>query len=171
MSDDWKDADDRLEKWRMRAERSKAYQQAAARDQQWKFMLVGVPTVLLSALTAALGFLGLGFDGIAAFYIGIAIGTIGTISTLLTALQTFLNLGKNSESHQRGSVRFGDVARDIEATLATPVTSRGDLASVVSRYAERMNAAAGEAPPVSRRIMQQVDQLHLGGHGDGSKEE
>ncbi len=171
MDDGWDQAEERLRAWRMRAERTKAFQQAASRSLHQYYLRIGVPTVLLSALTAGLGFLGLGFDGNMAMYIGISIGCLGTVATIMTALQTFLNFGKASESHQRASVRFGDVARDIEAVLAIPRKDRGDISSVVNRFSERMNAAAGESPPVSERIINRTHDLYVGDKGDGKAKE
>ncbi|KAA3659376.1 MAG: DUF4231 domain-containing protein [Chloroflexi bacterium] len=150
-TDDWVKVEKRLEQWRMRSQRNRAFHYEASRSSQRYHYALGIPTVGLSTMVATLGFLSL--SGTVSFWINALVAGLGSLAAILAALQTFLNFGSRAEAHRKAGVRYGNITRDIEATLATPRHQRGAIEQIVNRFVERMNSAASEAPPLAEKTL------------------
>lgn len=151
ISDQWEKAEHRFELWRMRCYKSQTLHHATGRLYSRLHYLIGVLTVTFSASLATLGFVGIG--GSLNQTIVILIAILGSISTTLSAIQTFLNYGSRAEEHQRKGFEFGEIGRDIEAILATPYEDRKSIEFEVSEISTKMNVIASDAPTIPDSIL------------------
>ena len=149
----WLVAEERLRRWKLRADRNRTIQYENSRRAKKLHYLIGVPTIAVTALVSTLGFTGLGFSGSTSFAISLSVGVLAAIATISGALQTFLDFGSSSSIYERSGARYGRVARSIEAVLATPRSDRGSVREVVSRFEEMLSSAANDAPIASGTVL------------------
>jgi hypothetical protein len=124
----------------------------AGRESSRVHFLMGIPTITLSTAIGTIGFVGV--FGPPPLWLPGVTAVLGMATTILTALFTFLHPGAKAYAHRRAGVRFGNVARDIEALLAIPSAARGDVTDVIERFAQRLSSAAEEAPEVTGKLLE-----------------
>jgi hypothetical protein len=73
-------------------------------------------------------------------WIRVIIGIVAIISTVLSAINVFLNYGGRAGSHKSSADSFGDLVRLIDSTLQLPVNLRDDpivtLQKIMSMYSD-----------------------------------
>jgi hypothetical protein len=108
--------------------------------------LVGIPVVVLSAITGTTVFASLGKSIDIA--VAVAVGLISLLSSVLAALQTFLRFAEKSEQHRMSAARYRIAAREIEHVLAMSPTGRGDAFSLMEEWRKEFAALAANSPAV-----------------------
>ena len=79
---------------------------------------LGIPTVILCAISGAFGF-DYGLDPTLSFWIHFSSGIIGITTAIAVALQTFLEYSKRSMKHDSAGKAYLDIMRNIESLLVS----------------------------------------------------
>lgn len=158
-----KSATDLLEDWRNRAYACQvAYFYACSKSRR-AYYLLGVPTVILSAIVGTAIFAGAG-TGVEAenedFYIRMLLGTISVIATVLSALQTFFNFSEAANRNARAGEMYASIRRQIEETLALPAELRASPKQYLESIRKQMDEAGTKTPEISRRVWRNVARIH-----------
>lgn len=80
--------------------------------------------------------------------IRIAVGVIGIVAAVLTAVQTFYSHAKQAEKHRAAAAEFGRIRRDIEIFERFPPQRNEDKEKRVREISEAMSKADLESPLV-----------------------
>ena len=130
-----------LEDWYARAAKREEAHLRAATIQRSAHYGIGIPLVMLTATAAALGH---GAER------G-AIALVGTIASVLAALQTFLRVDAVEEKHRLTAARFAAVRLEIDVLKRALSPDPIELRWQVTRVEEHYKNARFDAPPVLLR--------------------
>jgi hypothetical protein len=121
-------------------------------------LILGVPTVILTAVVGTGAFTSLIEAQVSPVWRVFA-GLLSILATVLAALQTFLNLPQRVASHRRSSAEFGSIRRDIEELQVKLEASSLDAAQAndaLSKIKERIEKAQAGSPDVPSSVWKQV---------------
>ena len=129
-----------LENWKVKVRRAQMAHYAAANRCERRHLYLGVPVVILSAVTGALVFADLSklFD-----WVTWAVGFASITISILAGLQTFLKLAERAEQHRVAAGRFGNLKRKLDAVI---VSSPPSMEEIINDIREEWNAITTESP-------------------------
>lgn len=79
-------------------------------------------------------------------YTRLAIGIVGLVGAMLSALQTFMEYQKLSESHKVAADSYETLYRDIDTIIQVPSTVRGDPLELITGIRERYDEIRKKSP-------------------------
>lgn len=121
--------------------------------------LLGVPSVVLSAIVGTAVFASLAKDGRAATseWVTILIGFISVVAATLTSLQTFMRYPERAARHRQSGAGFGALRRELEYLLALPPDDPSVLRQELEAIRASMDKLALESPEVPSRLKKRFD--------------
>lgn len=140
-----------LADWYRRARDAQFAHYSAASRYAILARLLGIPSVVLSAVVGTALFASLQEETAAPFYLRLALGLVSVLAGVLAALQTFLGFGERADRHRAAGSAYGAVRREIEQTQAVPPQTAEATGAVMTRLRERLDAIAEKAPDVPPR--------------------
>ena len=143
----WDEAVLVLRGWYRRARESQFAHYTAASRYALLARLLGIPSVVLSAVVGTALFATLE-EGTASFNLRLALGLVSVLAAVLAALQTFLGFGERADRHRAAGSAYGTVRREIEQYYAVPPRTIETVEAVMNRLRERLDAIAEKAPDV-----------------------
>ena len=111
---------DILKDWKMRVSHYQEAQYVKARALESRHYGLGIPAVVLSAIAGTTVFANLNKDFPEQGKVTVVI--ISLLTAILTAVQTFMNYGKRSETYRSVSSRFGAVRTFLLLPVTTEIT-------------------------------------------------
>jgi hypothetical protein len=120
----------------------KAHYGIAGRFESYHY-LIGLPATVLSTIAGATL-----FSEITDPRIKMAIGVLGLLAAVLSAIQTFYSHAKRSEVHRFAAAQLGQIRRDIEILQQLPPENDSELDKKVHEINDRLSAIDKEAPVV-----------------------
>jgi hypothetical protein len=124
-----------LESWKTKIRRAQMAQYAAANRCRRRHYALGIPIIVLSAVTGATALGGTPLPARVALSLGIA----SVIVAVLAGLQTFLRLADDAEKHRVSAQAFGDLKRQIDALLASDPSPAEAQIDAIRRRWQRIN--------------------------------
>lgn len=116
-------------------------------------MLLGVPTVILSALLGTAVFASLQHSDAA--WIKSLMAVLSVSMVALTSLQTFFKYSERAERHKTAAVQIGEVRRELEQKLQF---SQLDEA-LTKTIREKWDAADRQSPTIPTHIYVRIEKL------------
>lgn len=107
-----------LQQWVEEARVSAKAHGRAARRLQRQHYLLGIPTIIMTAIVATAIFASLATS--AAAWAKVVVGTLTISATVLSSIQTFLDLGPRSESHKQAETALLAYCKEIETLFLFP---------------------------------------------------
>lgn len=134
-----------LTEWRELAERAHQGHYNASAFYERLFLMLGIPVIVLSALTGGSEVL-----GILGSQIG---GVISLVIAVLAGLQTFLKFSQRAERHRVAGASYGGIRRSIEE-VSIVLDDGGDNArEEVHGIKEQLDSLAKECPEIPKRFL------------------
>lgn len=151
------DTDELLRGWLLHAHKGRDRHDLAARRCDTLRYAIGVPTITLSAIVGTSVFSALGQS--AGLLPQIFIGILSVASTVLAALQTFLDYPGRGENHRTAAAKYKTIIRELEQILTTPKNhinhTKDDR---IDKLRERFDRLEEDAMPVvPERIYDRVE--------------
>jgi hypothetical protein len=144
-----------LDEWFRRVRESQFAHYEASKSLVHKKYFLGVPVVVLSALSGAFAFATLGSQS--NVYLQILFGFVSVFAAVLASLQTFLQHSERAEKHRSVAGKYGSLRREIELLIAGSSTpyDKDKLALIK----EKINLLSEEAPEISQKTWQRTDSI------------
>ena len=146
---------DLLRRWRTNCRRSQIANYAAAARYSKRNYLIGIPTVILSAIVGTSVFAALGKADIHP-YLQITVGLISVLSATLAALQTFLKWGEAAAKYASTASVYGSVKRQLDHEIVKLECNEAVSEEVVAGIREQMDTLSREAPVVPGDIWERA---------------
>ena len=146
----WAETERVLMDWYRRARESQFAHYTAASRYAVLARLLGIPSVVLSAVAGTALFATLQKET-ASFDLRLTLGLISVLAGVLAALQTFLGYGERADRHRAAGSAYGAVRREIEQYHAVPPRTAEAVEAVMNRLRQRLDAIAERAPDVPDR--------------------
>jgi len=147
--------------WQIRAKRkANAHAQSAARATKFRY-LIGVPSVILSAITAAAVFAEIESDPSSEFKLCVV--AIIIIAAVLTSLQTFFNFGESAELHKAASATFSKIRRKTDKALVEVTNqpiNKEKVETLIDDIEERFNETIEIEPLIPKKIWVNVEKKY-----------
>jgi len=147
---DWTAITPLLQAWSEKAHDHEKTNYEAAHVYRKRYSQLGIPLVILTAVVGT-GIFGT-LEKSASVAWRVAVGVLSVLTTILTAIQTFLRYGEKAEKHRNVAVRYGEIRRDIDLTLALPPALRGDAKKFLETIKAQLDAIEADAPEIDRAI-------------------
>jgi branched-subunit amino acid transport protein len=144
-----------LKTWLKRARESAFAHYAEAQRCSIRHYFVGIPACVLSAIVATTVFASLDASQTIDTNYKIVIGMISVITSVLTALQTFLRFSEKADQHRSIAGKYSSIRRRIEQILV--FGSRIDYDSV-DRIRKELDELAATAPDVSDAVWKKINE-------------
>jgi hypothetical protein len=146
-----------LERVRVRAHRRARAHYLAAKRTSRMHNLLGIPTVILTAVvgTSIFATLSASKDN----RLSIAIGVISVISTILVSLQTFFRFGEQAEKHRGAGVSFSAIKRKMDVLkvrIATSGIDATDALAQVDDLIDKFNTLEADCLEIPDRVYDQA---------------
>ena len=139
-----------LNRWRLNCRRSQiANYNCASRFASQNYLL-GVPTVIMSAIVATSVFVSLGIS--VEPYIQIIVGLVSVLAAVLAALQTFLKREELASKHRSIAADYGSVKRKLDQQIAKLEAEEEVSQQTVDSIRGRMDRLSIQGPIVPRDI-------------------
>ena len=139
-----------LVRWRLNCRRSQIANYNCANRFTTQNYLLGVPTVILSAIVATTVFVTLGTS--IEPYIQIIVGLVSVLAASLAALQTFLKREELASKHRSIAADYGAIKRKLDQEIAKLEAGGEVLQETIDRIRGRMDRLSSEGPVVPRHI-------------------
>jgi len=133
--------------WQQHAEKAQQCHYDAGIFYERFFLFLGVPVIVLSAITGGSEILDLIDQRLG--------GVISLCIAVLAGLQTFLKFSQRSERHRVAGARYGGIKRSLEETLITLAESGKNAKSEVHDIKKKLDSLANECPEIPKRILGQ----------------
>ena len=127
---------------------------AGRRNNTYRYLL-GVTSILLSAIVGSSIFTALQTQTKPSFHI--IIGLVSIVAAVLTSLQTFFNFESLAERHRLAGVKYKAIIWELEQILAQPIENNLDIAATLDDIRKRLAFLEKEAPVVPESIYQKVE--------------
>lgn len=85
-------------------------------------------------------------------YIRLAMGILGVLSVILTAIMIFLNYGASSADHKTASDEYGQLVREIDAIVEAPIIARGDAIISLHQIRTKFDDIVKKSPSLQSEI-------------------
>jgi len=85
-------------------------------------------------------------------YIRLAMGILGVVAVVLTATSLFLNYGASSVDNKNASDAYGELVREIDSIVETPIISRGDPIVSLHQIRTKFDDIAKKSPSLTSKI-------------------
>lgn len=131
-----------LEVWRRRARRAQTAHYSAANRADRRTLLIGLPIIILTTLSATTVFAG----GVSDRPFALAAGLMSVIAAILAGIQTFLRFPERAEKHRIAGTRFGDIKRELELLIAVPSDNEQELKGKLKDIKEQWRKLNEESP-------------------------
>jgi|ERR1017187_5285138 hypothetical protein len=157
-AEQWRSITPLLARWRKRARQNQYSHWEEARKYENRNYLLGIPTVILSAIVGTSVFAALQKQ--VSFSVQITVGALSIVAAVMAALQTFLGFSKRAEQHKTVAASYGAVRRRMETLGTLPEPLRGDPLETVREIQSELDNLAKTAPTVSAKIFRKAEALH-----------
>lgn len=154
--------DELLKGWQLHvARRRMVHERAARRSQRWHWWLGSIATVLVAFTGSAL-VSSWNADG-AGVALRIAGGVTGTVTAVIVAFQTFLDLGARAERHRQSATEYKALLRRFErlneqrASGSPCRVTDTELCAVVSELETELDRVDSRAPVVPERLTARIE--------------
>ena len=137
--------------WGMRISHRAHYE--AAKYYERLHYLLGVPTVVMSAVLGSTVFASLQHSELE--WIKSLMAVLSVSMVALTSLQTFFKYSERAERHKTAAVQIGEVRRELEQNLQF---AQIDTA-FVKKIREKWDAADRQSPTIPTRIYERTEAL------------
>lgn len=139
-----------LKRWRANCRRSQIANYDSASRFTIQNYLLGVPTIILSAIvsTSIFATLGKNVDPFAQTIVGM----VTVLTAVLVALQTFLKRSELASRHRSIAALYGSVKRQLDQEIAKLLTGEDLRQQMIDTIRERMDALSQEGPVVPDKI-------------------
>ncbi|HEX2093388.1 MAG TPA: SLATT domain-containing protein, partial [Longimicrobiaceae bacterium] len=124
----------------------------AARRNELRNVLLGIPVVILSAVVGAT----VAFQSSSDTRVKAAVGTLSVIAGILASLQTFLRHAERAEKHRIAAVRYGSLRRELEEVFLFRSREEPFPQKFVESFRMRWAALDRETPMLPGGIVQRV---------------
>jgi hypothetical protein len=145
---DWNESSaNLLEDWLKNCKNQTSIHVAAARKKRFRYRVIALPTILLSATASALAFFvsGTGCEGDYDPDIQIVTSITASLATVLTAVQTLFAFNTTQQRHVHTASRFTTLAQQIKIQLYLPIARKDDveitLREITNQFADIVNNA------------------------------
>lgn len=146
-----------LNLWRDRARTNqKAHYDQAERYRRLHFWFGAFAIIVSAAVltTAAMVFTLVKFIG--EDVTRLALGLLGFVAAVLSAIQTFSKFSEFSAEHHGAARKFGNINRNVEKHLALPMPPIDELRILLTDIEQQLNTAAERVPAIPRNWWQRV---------------
>jgi len=155
-----------LRRWRKQINNRHFEHKEAERKYTKFYYLLGVPTTILSTIVSS-GVLttfqncnlcteqcSIDASTLCASdeYIRLAMGIIGIISVVLTAVMIFLNYGAASVDNKNASADYGELVREIDSIVETPILARTDPIVSLHQIRTKFDDIAKNSPSLNSPV-------------------
>jgi len=138
-----------MDEWFQHAEKSQNCHYDAGLFYERFFLALGIPVIVLSALTGGSEILGkIGPD------VG---GVISLCIAVIAGLQTFLKFSQRSERHRVAGARYGGIKRSLEEAKITLTDSSEGAKTELHVIKKKLDSLASECPSLPKRIRRKYD--------------
>jgi hypothetical protein len=134
-----------INEWKQKAEVAHKGHYDAGIFYERFFLFLGIPVIVLSALTGGSEIL-----GVIEKQVG---GVISLCIAVLAGLQTFLKFSQRSERHRIAGAHYGAIKRSLEETLITLVDSNDEAKAEVHEIKNKLDSLACESPEIPKKIL------------------
>ena len=141
--------------WYRRARESQLSHYKVAALYTTRSRMLGVATVILSALTGSTLFATL-HESAANPMVRLVLGLFSMAAAAMAALQTSLGYSERANQHRAAGALYGSIRREMECYQAFPPTAQDEVVVILDALRTRLDEASNTAPDVPRRLWQQV---------------
>lgn len=161
-----KDIEKLLRRWRRQINELEGEHKLAERKYNKRYYIIGVPASVCAAVVAS---------GILATFkncnecsagcvpaasgscdndewIRLLMGILGVVSIALTCISVFMNYGQASSDNKNSASDFGSLAREIDAVLMAPVSTREDPITFLQGIRAKFDDISKNSPILSTKI-------------------
>jgi hypothetical protein len=147
------DVNESMEGWLLHSHKGRDRHDQSARYFEKKNSWLGIPTIILSAITGTTIFASLATQDKMLIWVKIIVGLLSVSAAVLASLQTFYNYHERAEKHRSTGVKYKEVIRSIEKnTLA-----RGFSQQEIDNIYNRLNEIEESAPVVPDVIYSKIE--------------
>ena len=146
-----------LTRWRKNCLRSQIANYDSANHFASRNYVLGVPTVILSAIVATSVFASLGQE--VELCIQIIVGLVSVLAAVLAALQTFLKLDELAAKHRSIAAEYGSVKRRLDQEIAKLGMGEEVSQLAVNDVRERMDTLSREGPVVPQKLWKKAREV------------
>ena len=143
-----------LQQWHQGIRISHAAHFMAADAYERRNLWLGVPVVVLSAITGTVVFT---TSAQPELLEKIVVGLFSVAAAVLASLQTFLRYSELAQKHKAAAIKYGALRRELEEALATYSAEHPFGAGFMASIRERWDALDDESPVVVKRIYDPVE--------------
>ena len=146
-----------LQEWRGEAEKSAVgHLRSGEYLEKWRIWL-GIPAVVLSAIVGSTVFATILNSSSKTAIWAVVVTALAVTSGVLTALQSFLDLGTTAEKHRRSNASYKGVVRRIDVALLK-LRERSTLSSEeLNGFDNEMKNLETDSPIIRPRIRRNVE--------------
>ena len=150
-----------IKDWQVRAKRKTNAHTIAANNSKFCQRAIGVPSVILSAITGTVVFAELSADASGKYKLLVV--AIVVLAAILTALQTFFKFGEEAELHKVTAAIFSKIRRKTDLALSeickTPPNQQ-KIDSLITEIEDRFNDTIDTAPLITKRVWKNVEEKY-----------
>jgi len=138
-----------VDEWHQNADKAQNCHYEAGLFYERLFLALGIPVIVLSALTGGSEIL-----GTIGQHVG---GVISLCIAVIAGLQTFLKFSQRSERHRVAGARYGGMKRSLEEAKITLSESGEGAKAEIHEIKKQLDALANECPELPSRISRRYD--------------
>jgi len=142
-----------LQQWHQGIRISHSAHFKAAEVYEQRNLWLGVPVVVLSAVTGTAVFTSSGDTVVAE---RVVVGLFSVTAAVLASLQTFLRYSELAQKHKAAAIKYGALRRELEEALATYSEEHPFAPKFMTSIRERWDALDDESPVVAKKIYDPV---------------
>lgn len=142
-----------LQEWHQGIRISHSAHFQAAEVYEKRNLLLGIPVVVLSAITGTAVFTA---GGDTVLLARVAVGLCSVAAAVLAGLQTFLRYSELALKHKAAAIKYGALRRELEEALATYSAEAPFRADFMSDIRRRWDSLDDESPVVTKKIYDPV---------------
>ena len=142
-----------LQQWHQGIRISHSAHFKAAEVYEQRNLWLGVPVVVLSAVTGTAVFTSSGDTAVAE---RVVVGLFSVAAAVLASLQTFLRYAELAQKHKAAAIKYGALRRELEEALATYSAEQPFPADFMHDIRQRWDALDEESPVVAKKIYDPV---------------
>lgn len=142
-----------LQEWHQGIRISHSAHYKAAEVYEQRNLLLGVPVVVLSAVTGTAVFTA---SGDTALLGRVVVGLFSVTAAVLASLQTFLRYSELAQKHKSAAIKYGALRRELEEALAAYSAEAPFPADFMSGIRRRWDSLDEESPVVAKKIYDPV---------------
>lgn len=134
-----------IDEWHQHAEWAQNCHYEAGLFYERFFLSLGIPVIVLSALTGGSEILGKIDQDVG--------GVISLCIAVLAGLQTFLKFSQRAERHRMAGAHYGGIKRSLDETKITLSESGEDTKREIHEIKNQLDSLANESPEIPKRIL------------------